>query len=280
MSTGPLSSADFAAIQKSMVEEDEKRESLIKRSRDVLKHSKQAIYALQRGDAASADALIQSAKAAALPLLALLAASPQLRFGAMSAALEEWAEAFIFSVFLKEKRIPTMAELEIGAWRRLFRAGRAGCGRATTHTHTHSLTFHTRTLLRYRAVNIDEYLGGVMDFCGEINRFAVLAATRRDVAAVASAREVVDALLAQLMLFEFRNGSLRRKYDGVKYTLQKLEQVAYDLSLSSVGYLPKGGAREVGPAPAEGGGGGGDDGDGGAEGGAEGGEQRKRGRGE
>ena len=115
MSTSPLSSADFAAIQKSMVEEDEKRESLIKRSRDVLKHSKQAIYALQRGDAANADMLIQSAKAAALPLLALLSASPQLRFGAMSAALEEWAEAFIFSVFLKEKRIPTMAELEIGA---------------------------------------------------------------------------------------------------------------------------------------------------------------------
>ena len=88
-----------------------------------------------------------------------------------------------------------------------------------------------------------------MDFCGEINRFAVLAATRRDTAAVASARECVDALLAQLMLFEFRNGSLRRKYDGVKYTLQKLEQVSYDLSLSSSGYLPKGGAREVGPPP-------------------------------
>lgn len=115
-----------------------------------------------------------------------------------------------------------------------------------------------------------------MDFCGEINRFAVLAATRRDVAAVASAREVVDALLAQLMLFEFRNGSLRRKYDGVKYTLQKLEQVSYDLSLSSVGYLPKGGAREVGPPPAEGGG---EDADG-AGGDADAGEQRKRGRGE
>jgi predicted translin family RNA/ssDNA-binding protein len=76
-----------------------------------------------------------------------------------------------------------------------------------------------------------------MDFCGEVNRFAVLAATRRDVAAVTSARECVDALLAQLMLFEFRNGSLRRKYDGVKYTLQKLEQVSYDLSLSAGGYL-------------------------------------------
>jgi hypothetical protein len=130
---GPLSVSDFAAIQKSLVEEDEKRESLIKRSRDVLKHSKQAIYALQRGDTASADALISSAKAAALPLLELLVLSPQLRFGAMSAALEEWAEAYIFSVFLKEKRIATMAELEIGA-------SRAQLQRTTRSIESDSLT--------------------------------------------------------------------------------------------------------------------------------------------
>ena len=111
----PLNAADFAAIARTMAEEDEKRESLIKRSRDVLKAAKQAIYALQRGDAGGAEKLIADAKAAALPLLALLAASPQLRHGAMSAALEEWAEAAIFAVFLKEKRIATLAELEIGA---------------------------------------------------------------------------------------------------------------------------------------------------------------------
>jgi hypothetical protein len=113
-----------------------------------------------------------------------------------------------------------------------------------------------------------------MDFCGEVNRFAVLAATRRDVATVTSAREVVDALMAQLMLIEFRNGSLRRKFDGVKYTLNKLEQIAYDLSLSASGLLPKGGARDVGPPPSEDAGA-----DGGADGaGGDGGGERKRGR--
>jgi hypothetical protein len=130
-------------------------------------------------------------------------------------------------------------------------------------------------------VNSDEYLGGVMDFCGEINRFAVLAATRRDVDAVASARECVDALLSQLMLFEFRNGSLRRKYDGVKYTLQKLEQVSYDLSLASAvgGYLPKGGAREVGPPPSssDDAGAGGEGGDGANGPGGDGGDEPARG---
>ena len=171
----PVNADEFSAIIKSMQEEDEQRENLIKRSRDVLKCSKQAIYALQRSDPAKAADLIAQGKAGALELIAATASLPHLRAGgALSAALEEWAEAAIFAVFLKEQRIPTMAELEI--------------------------------------VNRDEYLGGVMDFCGEVNRFAVLAATRRDAAAVGAAREAVDALLAQLMLFDFRNGNLRRKY--------------------------------------------------------------------
>ena len=171
---GPLDDAEFAALRRSIVEEDDAREQLIKRSRDVLKCSKQAIYALQRSDAAKADALIAEGKEKAKELLAALVTHPHLRFGALSAALEEWAEAAVFAVFLREGRIASMAELEI--------------------------------------LSRDEYLGGVMDFCGEINRFAVLAATRRDARTVHSAREVVDALLAQLMLIEFRNGALRRKY--------------------------------------------------------------------
>ena len=139
---GPLDDAEFTQLRRSIVEEDDARESLIKKSRDVLKCSKQAIYALQRSETPRADALIAEGKEKAKELLAALVAHPHLRFGALSAALEEWAEAAVFAIFLKEGRIASMAELEI--------------------------------------LSRDEYLGGVMDFCGEINRFAVLAATRRD----------------------------------------------------------------------------------------------------
>ena len=64
-----------------------------------------------------------------------------------------------------------------------------------------------------------------MDFTGELNRYAVLRATARDLPAVHQCRDVVDQLFGQLMLFEWRNGNLRRKFDAVKYTLKKLEQV-------------------------------------------------------
>lgn len=45
------------------------------------------------------------------------------------------------------------------------------------------------------------YLGGMLDFTGELNRYAVACATRRDAAAVARCRNVVDALMGQFLQF-------------------------------------------------------------------------------
>lgn len=60
-------------------------------------------------------------------------------------------------------------------------------------------------------------------FAGELNRYAVLQATKRRVDEVDRCRIVVDDLLVQLMQFDFRNNALRRKYDSLKYTLKKME---------------------------------------------------------
>lgn len=50
-------------------------------------------------------------------------------------------------------------------------------------------------------VSIPRYLGGVLDFTGELNRYAVACATRRDAAAVARCRAIVDALMGQFLQF-------------------------------------------------------------------------------
>ncbi len=208
-----LDAASFAAIAAEMTQEDELREALIKRSRDVLKLSKNAIYALHRGDVQRAGGMVHEAKEQAKrELLPTAVAHPTLRYGALGSALEEWAEAAIFQEFLATGRIASLAELEIA--------------------------------------NREEYLGGLMDFTGELGRYAVLRATARDREAVARAREAADQIHAQLITFDFRNGNLRRKYDAVKYTLKKLEQIVYELTLASMatGFVPKGAAEE-GPAP-------------------------------
>ena len=72
-------------------------------------------------------------------------------------------------------------------------------------------------------VEPEEFLAGVLGFTEELSRYAVQKATARDLAAVQGCRDVVDAILGQFLQFDLRNSALRRKYDGLKYTLKKLE---------------------------------------------------------
>lgn len=67
-----------------------------------------------------------------------------------------------------------------------------------------------------RYCETEEYLGGVLDFTGELNRLAVLQATRRDVAAVQRAKDLVEAVFFAFIQFDLRNGALRKKYDALK----------------------------------------------------------------
>lgn len=60
-------------------------------------------------------------------------------------------------MFLKESRVPKMGELPL--------------------------------------LNRDEFLGGVLDFTGELNRYAVAKATARDKEAVQKCRDVIDSLM-------------------------------------------------------------------------------------
>jgi predicted translin family RNA/ssDNA-binding protein len=79
----------------------------------------------------------------------------------------------------------------------------------------------------------EEYLAGAcMGVCRDLERYALGRATARDVASVQAARNLVNEILDYLMQFDFRNGPLRRKYDGTKYALKTLETLLYELSVT------------------------------------------------
>lgn len=65
----------------------------------------------------------------------------------------------------------------------------------------------------------------MLDFTGELNRYAVQRATARDKAAVQAARDLTDLLMGRFLQFDLRNSALRKKFDSLKYTLKKLEVV-------------------------------------------------------
>ena len=156
-----------------------------------------AIYCLHRGEIDKADAHIAQAAAVADELLPIVSANPPLRGGSYSGGLEEYAETVVLAHFVKHGTLVPSTHPDL-----------ARCDR-------------------------DEYLGGILDFTGELNRYCVAKATVRDVEAVKKCREIVDALMGIFLKFDFRNGALRKKYDGLKYTLKKMENTLYEMSLTS-----------------------------------------------
>ncbi|KAG2498872.1 hypothetical protein HYH03_003064 [Edaphochlamys debaryana] len=201
---------------------DEQREAIIKRCRDMQKLAKQAIYSLHRGEAAKAAEQLKKTESIAKELLPALSKYPALRQGSYSAAIEEYAEAVAFSVFLAEGRLVRSDELALA--------------------------------------EPEEFLGGVLDFTGELNRYAIARATVRDKAAVQRCRDLLDGLMGRFLKFDLRNGSLRKKYDTLKYTLKKMESTLYELSLTeAMGFKMSSEAAGMEPEAAAGGEGGGEE---------------------
>ncbi|KAI9905551.1 hypothetical protein PsorP6_013682 [Peronosclerospora sorghi] len=195
--TEQLNHQDFVDMNSEMHEYDEMREKIIKRSREILKASKQAIFALHRTDKLKAIKLLGDAENVGglnaaqwflnvIPeLLNLTDKNPSLRDGALASSLEEYVEAKCYCYYLDTKCLLPRQNVP--------------------NVHT------------------SEYLGGVIDFTGELMRFAVVKATARDVEEVQRCKSMVEAISGELIQFDFRNGPLRRKFDSVKYNLHKLE---------------------------------------------------------
>lgn len=79
----------------------------------------------------------------------------------------------------------------------------------------------------------EEYLAGAcMGFAQDLSRYAMGRATVRDIGSVQKARDLVHEILEYLLKFDFRNGFLRRKYDGTKYALKAVETLLYELSVT------------------------------------------------
>lgn len=79
----------------------------------------------------------------------------------------------------------------------------------------------------------EEYLAGAcMGLAQDLQRYGMGRATVRDVNSVTIARDLVSDIMDELLQFDFRNGPLRRKYDGTKYALKTLETLLYELSVT------------------------------------------------
>eukprot|EP00343_Euplotes_focardii_P011395 CAMPEP_0205831690 /NCGR_PEP_ID=MMETSP0206-20130828/44798_1 /ASSEMBLY_ACC=CAM_ASM_000279 /TAXON_ID=36767 /ORGANISM="Euplotes focardii, Strain TN1" /LENGTH=182 /DNA_ID=CAMNT_0053136555 /DNA_START=42 /DNA_END=587 /DNA_ORIENTATION=- len=151
---------EFAEIRTRLKAYDTTRETVIKRCRDVQKLSKNSIYSMHRGALEKAQKQLAEAKTLAEDIIPQLEEYPALRKGSYSNAMEEYAEAMLFLVWLQERVVAPPERLVL--------------------------------------VNTEEYVGGLADFTGELGRFAVAAATRRDAETVIQCLNTDEALYSML----------------------------------------------------------------------------------
>lgn len=107
-------------------------------------------------------------------------------------ARQEYVEALCYYLFIKEKRMPLREELD---------------------------------------VDTESYLLGICDFSGELVRKAVALAIDNKFDDVLKIKELVETIYCEFLEFDLRNSELRRKSDQIKWNLNKLEDMVYEIKL-------------------------------------------------
>jgi len=182
---------DFDRIKKELDQFEGQREELIRKSRDILKESKQAIYLTHRNELIQAETILKKVEKSIANVKKLIKCSPKLDFlGAYSVAIQEYVEAKCYLGFVKTRKIPTCASLK---------------------------------------VQVEDYLLGVCDLTGELGRRAVVSVIRKDYDEVLRVHAVVEQIFGFFLQLTLRNGELRKKSDSIKWNLKKIEDVIYDM---------------------------------------------------
>ncbi|MFH1722877.1 MAG: hypothetical protein ABH950_09775 [Candidatus Altiarchaeota archaeon] len=179
----------FAQIKARLEGFDDKRELVIKRTRDVLKNSKQCIYALNRGEATKAEKNLSQMKKIKKEIDGLIADEPRLRYvGSYKVCCQEYVEAAAYMDFVAGKNTPGFAEL---------------------------------------GVEVEEYLLGLCDLSGELVRKAVADSIKSDAESVNKVLTYIEGLYGQLLELN-PQGELRKKIDMVRWNLNKVEDLILD----------------------------------------------------
>ncbi|KAJ5748446.1 uncharacterized protein N7511_010142 [Penicillium nucicola] len=87
-------------------------------------------------------------------------------------------------------------------------------------------------------LTIEEYLLALIAMVEELSRLAVNSVTLGDYSRPMQIGNFIKELFAGFQLLNLKNDILRKRSDGIKYSVKKVEDVVYDLSLRNL--VPKG----------------------------------------
>lgn len=169
------------------------RREIIKQSGDALHHSKRAIFAMHRDELIEAEDHLKKAEDILRALRKAHQKTPALfSEGSYKEALEEYVEASLFFRFVRNQEIGDIKILDIPS---------------------------------------EVYLAGLCDLPGELQRYAIRAATKRNYDLVDRCGKASSEIIGTLIAFNLTR-YLRNKFDQAKQAARKLEEISYEVSLS------------------------------------------------
>ncbi len=180
---------EFESLRREYEKNDRLRDDLIRKSRNIIKLSKRIIYSVHRGDLKEAGKSVKNIKES-IKEIKSLTKSKISDVGYLRNAFQEYVEALCFYDYVKNKTIPQSDEL---------------------------------------GVDTDSYLLGICDLTGELMRYATNSFLKGKFDIVLEVKLVMESIYNELMLFDFRNSEIRQKFDSIKYSLKKLNDLAIEI---------------------------------------------------
>lgn len=168
------------------------RREVIRETGDALHHAKRAIFSLQRADQKEAKMKLEEAEVIFEKLHAKYENEIKIKDeGSYKAAVEEYVEAVLFYQFITTGKINEI-----------------------------------KTFI----IEPEVYLAGLCDVPGELYRYAIKAATNKDIKTVKKCSDAAAEIIGELIEFNLTS-YLRTKFDQAKLAAQKLEYAVYEVSL-------------------------------------------------
>lgn len=182
----------FVSLKKRYLDAGQGRRKLSELSNQAQYLSKQAIFALQRGEIEAGQKMVKDALVWLKKGQAVYKQVDDLEHqGSFRAALEEYTEAVLLLDFINGNKIGLIKDIE---------------------------------------VPLEVYLGGLSDMVGELVRYVVKLATTgqtKKIPNIVNEATLIVSLMASMNM----TGNLRSKFDQAKNHLRRLEDIQYDLNI-------------------------------------------------
>ncbi|EME29879.1 Translin-associated protein X [Galdieria sulphuraria] len=218
----------FEELADKLNQKIEKRERLVKASRDVTYQSKKAIYLLHRAADEDLFSICSSAKEQlenirqliCKLLLPELSAEEYFRFHSVfTIALQEYTEARLFLSYLSEGRALTLDEInaEISQqWQSLLE---------NSEEEVIDLVIHF--------ISVQDYILGMIDVSGELMRYCINCSSRNESKKAFEVESFLRQLSAEIkylaVYMSHSNDNLENKLQAMRINVQKVENACYQL---------------------------------------------------